>query len=100
MMGVDGKEGMTASSPDRLRSVQAFGPGLGDAIAKVGYLAGEILMVDDDEGTIWSIFHKMTRWYAPPSNLLQPMRHPHWMYIVLWVILFPSVHIFFHVYAM
>jgi hypothetical protein len=30
----------TASSPDGLRSVQAFSPGLGDAIAKVGYLAG------------------------------------------------------------
>jgi hypothetical protein len=30
----------TTSSPDGLRSVQAFGTGLGDAIAKVGYLAG------------------------------------------------------------
>jgi hypothetical protein len=45
--------------------------GLGDAIAKVGYLAGqdltgEILTVIDNEGTTWSIFHKMTRWYAPP----------------------------------
>jgi hypothetical protein len=30
----------TASSPNGLRSVQAFGTGLGDAIAKVGYLAG------------------------------------------------------------
>jgi hypothetical protein len=30
----------TASSPDGLRSVQAFGSGLGDAITKVGYLAG------------------------------------------------------------
>jgi hypothetical protein len=26
-------------------------------------------MVDDDESTTQSIFHKMTRWYAPP---LQP----------------------------
>jgi hypothetical protein len=23
-------------------------------------------MVMDDEGTTWSIFHEMTRWYAPP----------------------------------
>jgi hypothetical protein len=30
----------TASSPNRLRSVQAFGTGLGNAITKVGYLAG------------------------------------------------------------
>jgi hypothetical protein len=30
----------TTSSPDGLRSVQAFGTGLGDAIAKVGFLAG------------------------------------------------------------
>jgi hypothetical protein len=51
----------TASSPHRLRSVQAFGPGLGNAIAKVRYLAGrdptgEILMVIDNEGTTQSIF--------------------------------------------
>jgi hypothetical protein len=64
----------TASSPNRLRSVQAFGTGLGNAIANVGYLAGqdptgEILMVIDDKGTTQSIFHEMTRWYAPP---LQP----------------------------
>jgi hypothetical protein len=86
----------TTSSPDRLRSVQVFGTGLGDAIAKVGYLAGrdltgEILMVDNNEGTTWSIFHKMTRWYAPPlqpsaahvppssvvpSSMLPPIRQP------------------------
>jgi hypothetical protein len=64
----------TASSPNGLRSVQAFSPGLGDAIAKVGYLAGqdptgEILTVIDNKGTTQSIFHKMTRWYTPP---LQP----------------------------
>jgi hypothetical protein len=65
----------TASSPDGLRSVQAFSTGLGNAITKVGcYLAGqdptgEIPTVVDDEGTTQSIFHKMTRWYAPP---LQP----------------------------
>jgi hypothetical protein len=68
----------TASSPDRLRSVQVFGTGLGDAIAKVGYLAGqdltgEILMVINNEGTTQSIFHKMTRWYAP--SLQPPAAH-------------------------